>query len=85
MVALPLVDEEDLVGVLEPADVLDPGQPGGHQLGVGEEAAEEEEWQDEGGANGGGDVDVGCQAGYEVPYINSKYTSIPLILRYGLP
>ena len=67
LVALPLVDEEDLVGVVEPADVLDPRQPRGNQLGVGEEAAEQQEGEDEGGAYRGGDVDVGSQTGYEVP------------------
>ena len=73
--AHPLVDEEDLVAVLEPADVLDPRQPGRHQLGVGEEAAEEQEGQDEGGADGGGDGDVGRQAGDEVPWSHNKYTN----------
>ena len=47
--------------------MLDPRQPRRHQLGVGEEAAEEQEGQDEGGADGGGDRDVGSQAGDEVP------------------
>ena len=67
LVALPLVDEEDLVGVVEPADVLDPRQPRGDQLGVGEEAAEQQEGEDEGGAYRGGNVDVWSQTGYEVP------------------
>ena len=65
--ALPLVHEEELVGVLEPTDVLDPRQPRRHQLGVGEEAAEEEEGEDEGGADCCCDCDVGSQTGYEVP------------------
>ena len=70
LVALPLVDEEDLVGVIEPADVLDPRQPRGNQLGVGEEAAEQQEGEDEGGTYRRGNVDVGSQTGYEVPCSN---------------
>ena len=65
-----MVDEEYLVGVVEPADVLDPRQPRGNQLGVGEEAAEQQEGEDEGGTYRRGNVDVGSQTGYEVPCSN---------------
>ncbi len=51
---VPLVNGERLVGVVEPGDVLDPGEPDGDGIGVEEEAAEQEQGDHEGRGEGQG-------------------------------
>ena len=64
--ALPLVDEERLVAVHEPGEVLQPLQPDGDGAVLEEESPEQHEGDEDRGTDGESNVDAGRSTGDHV-------------------
>ena len=73
---LPLVDQQGLVGVHEPGEVLQPLQPDGDGGDLEQEPAEEHERDEEGRTHGQGNVNTGGSTGDEVAWRGERLLTI---------